>query len=160
VYEVTEPKKRDGYKLSSKGKDGVAGTADDQALMDIEEEVGPLGPPIDIAPFIESNLAFAVGALYFWLGLARLLLYGYVVAYFLSGQTMIYFLLRKDVEGDDYREITLEDEFEDEGAWEHVAPPKDGPAEKPKAEEPKPEASEEQPAEGGGDDDEESKPEA
>lgn len=161
AYEVTDAKKRDGYTLTSKGKDGVAGNADDLQLTEIEEAIGPLGPPIDIAPFVEADVSFAAGGVRVWVGIARILLYAYILAYFLSAQTMVYFLLRKDVEGDDYREITLEDEFEDEGAWEHTTPPKQDPPKpaEPKAEEPKPEV-EETPAEGDGDSEGEDKPEA
>ncbi len=107
----------DGYTLISGGGDGDPSTpGDNLAIEDVEERVGPRGPLLDVAPALEGTLGFAAGAIGFWIMLARMVLYGYVVAYFLSAQTTLYFLLRKDVEADDYTEVTLEDEEEEEPA--------------------------------------------
>jgi type II secretion system (T2SS) protein G len=145
------------YQVSSPGADKQLGTPDDIGLVELERLLGPTGPKLDIKPFMEPTVGFQVGMLHFWLGLARVLLYGYVVAYFLSGQTLVYFLLRKDVEGDDYTEVTLDEELDDleDDVLGYVAPAKpDTPsattatpaskpkaAPQPKAEEPKAEES-------------------
>lgn len=145
------------YQVNSPGADKQLGTADDIGLVELERLLGPTGPKLDIKPFMEPTVGFEVGMLHFWLGLARVLLYGYVVAYFLSGQTLVYFLLRKDVEGDDYTEVTLDEELDDleDDVLGYVAPakpdapspttatpaskpaekPKDEPKEEPKSEE-------------------------
>ncbi|MGE0712722.1 MAG: type II secretion system protein GspG [Planctomycetota bacterium] len=110
---VRDPKLQEGYKVRSPGPDGALDTPDDLQLVDLERELGPRGPELNVAPFIEGSLNFEAFAVKRWVDIARLLLFGYVVAYFFSAQTMVYFLLRKDVEGDDYTEVTLEDEVED-----------------------------------------------
>ncbi|HBP22510.1 MAG TPA: hypothetical protein DEA08_32615 [Planctomycetes bacterium] len=146
VYERT-PNGARPFKITSPGYDKQLGTNDDPGLAELERELGPKGPPLNVAPVLEPTLAFEVGLMRMWIGIARLLLFGYVVAYFLSAQTMVYFLLRKDVEGDDYTEVTLEDELDDfEEDMSIVGGPVDkkpaGAAKKPlptatKAEEPK-----------------------
>lgn len=73
---------------------------------------------IDVYPAIEGSLKFTAGVIWLWLLLAKLIIWAYAVSYFFSAMTTIYFLLRKDVEGDDYTEINLEDEDEDEEAFE------------------------------------------
>lgn len=104
VYQA-DPSHPDGYVLSSLGFDGQPGTADDGGIEAVEAQVGPLGPALDVAPALERSLVFAGDFMAFWVWLGRLVLWGYVVAYFLSAQTTVYFLLRKDVEGDDYDEL-------------------------------------------------------
>ncbi|MBL4847949.1 MAG: type II secretion system protein GspG, partial [Planctomycetes bacterium] len=114
------------YSIHSPGADRQLGTPDDVGLVELERQLGPKGPKLNIKPFLESTIGFEVGMLNFWLGLARILLYAYVVAYFLSGQTLVYFLLRKDVEGDDYTEVTLDEELDDleDDVLGYVAPAK------------------------------------
>ena len=112
VYQRT-PNGAHPFEIRSPGYDKQLGTNDDPKLVDLERELGPKGPALNVAPVLEPTLAFEVGLMRMWIGIARLLLFGYVVAYFLSAQTMVYFLLRKDVEGDDYTEVTLEDELDD-----------------------------------------------
>lgn len=72
----------------------------------------------DIYPALEGSLKFSGGLIGLWLTLAQVLIWAYAVSYFLSAQTTTYFLLRKEVEGDDYTEINLEDE-EDEDDMEY-----------------------------------------
>lgn len=48
-----------------------------------------------------------------WLYLAFFLLLGFVYSYFWSASTMMYFLLRKDVDATDYDEVYLEEEADD-----------------------------------------------
>ena len=121
-YELA-PKHPEGYLLYSLGPDGQTGTADDLGIVALEQHLGLQGPLLDVAPALESTLPVAVYGMRFWLAIARLLLYGYVVAYFFGATTTIYFLLRKDVEGDDYTEITLDDEPDEDDAAEFEAAP-------------------------------------
>jgi hypothetical protein len=120
VYTVTDDPA--GYQLASPGPDKLPGTADDRPFSqaDINALGRGRGAKLDIAPLLGGTTAFLTYALFFWIKLvAKLLIYGYVVAYFLSSQTMLYFLLRRDVEGDDYTEIVL-----DEGEEPFFQPPK------------------------------------
>ncbi|MBI3723173.1 hypothetical protein HY251_04345 [bacterium] len=93
-------------------------------------EVGPDGnevplPPgapvrkVNVWPALDSSLIFASGVIWLWLVIAKLLIFAYLVSYFFSAMTKVYFLLRKDVEGDDYTEINLEEEDEDEESFEY-----------------------------------------
>jgi hypothetical protein len=121
VYEVDAKKFNDGYRVSSMGKDGTPNTPDDLTLAQLELETGRHGPLLNVAALLEGSTSFARYALFFWVKLvANLLIYGYVIAYFFSAQTMLYFLLRRDVEGDDYTEIVL-DENADEALQYQVA---------------------------------------
>jgi len=86
--------------------------ADDKVVADYA--VGH-GAKLDIEPVVPTGLDAGRALIGFWVNVARLLIGAYVVAYFLCAQTTVYFLLRRDVEGDDYTEITLEDEPDDEG---------------------------------------------
>ncbi|MCO5167428.1 MAG: type II secretion system protein GspG [Planctomycetes bacterium] len=123
--------RRDGrggqpYDLFSRGKDpGPEATHDDMYGYQGKGVALGMGEELNIAPFIEPSLKFAAAGARFWINLARLLLYGYCIAYFLSAQTTVYFLLRKEVEGEDYTEIMMEEEAEDhdEQPFEYGAPP-------------------------------------
>jgi hypothetical protein len=113
IYTVTDEPA--GYQLAVSGPDDKPGTADDRVLSQSEiETIGRgKGAKLDIAPLLGGTTGFLTYALYFWIKLvAKLLIYGYVVAYFFSSQTMLYFLLRRDVEGDDYTEIVLNEDEE------------------------------------------------
>jgi hypothetical protein len=124
------------YELFSHGKDpGPEATQDDlTGLQGKGIGVGD-GLELKITPFIETELTWGAALVRFWVNVARLLLYGYCVAYFLSAQTMVYFLLRKEVEGEDYTEIMLEEEAQeqDEQPFEYGPPPGPKPADKPAA---------------------------
>ncbi len=74
------------------------------------------GPTLDIAPAVEGSTAFLARGVSIWVNLGRVLLYGYMIAYFFGAQTTLYFLLRKEVEGEDYTEVVLEEDLEDEEA--------------------------------------------
>lgn len=113
-YAYRFPGKRSAhYDLFSAGPDGVPNTSDDR--HGVQGIALGHGPRLDIGQVQEATLtSFEARAVAFWVNLARLLLSAYVVAYFLSAQTTVYFLLRHDVEGDDYHEITLEGETEEE----------------------------------------------
>jgi hypothetical protein len=104
----------DGYLVTSMGPDGRAGTLDDLSLSEVEAQDGRLGPQVNVAPLLDGGTrSYLTGAVSFWVNVVlRLLLYGYVVAYVFSAQTTVYFLLRKDVEGDDYTEIVLDEDAE------------------------------------------------
>lgn len=110
------------YDLFSHGKEaGPEATHDDKyGLQGTAIGVG-FAEELNIAPLVEGTLKFAAGAVRIWIQIARILLYGYCIAYFLSAQTTVYFLLRKEVEGEDYTEIMLEEE-----ADEQDEPPLDG----------------------------------
>jgi hypothetical protein len=147
------PKASAGWEVRSPGADKKLNTPDDLGLIALEREFGPHGPALNVYPFLEGTLEAEARLIGMWVGLARLLLFGYVIAYFFSAQTMVYFLLRKDVEGDDYTEVTLDDELDDlEDDIQFAGAPIKSPpapkkplptatppakAEEPKAEEPK-----------------------
>src|SRR5439155_26525633 len=83
---------------------------------------------IDVWPALEWSLKGTAWLIWFWLAVARLIILAFAVSYFFSSMTTIYFLLRKDVEGDDYTEINLEEEEDDEDAFEpHDLEKKPGP---------------------------------
>lgn len=114
------------YELFSHGKDaGPEATADDVPGQQGKGIGVGSAEELNIAPLVEPTLKFASGAISVWISIARLLLYGYCIAYFLSAQTTVYFLLRKEVEGEDYTEIMLEEEADeqDEQPFEYNAPP-------------------------------------
>lgn len=113
------------YELYSLGRDaGPEAMADNVRNQNYTGiGVGHAGE-VNIQPLIEPTLQFAAWAIRHWINLARLLLYGYCIAYFLSAQTTVYFLLRKEVEGEDYTEIVLEDEADEpDEPFEYGAPP-------------------------------------
>lgn len=60
----------------------------------------------------------------FWIGLMRLVIFAFVLNYVFAGHTTLYFVLRRDVDGDDYAEIVLD---EDGGEDPFQLPPR-GPA--------------------------------
>ncbi|MCW8139491.1 MAG: type II secretion system protein GspG [Planctomycetota bacterium] len=125
------------YDLFSRGKEpGPEATHDDVHGLQGKGIAVGMGEELNIAPFVEGGLQFTARAASIWINIARLLLYGYCIAYFFSAQTTVYFLLRKEVEGEDYTEIMLEEEAEDpdEQPFEYgpaPAPPGDKPAEPP-----------------------------
>lgn len=135
-YAAPARKAKKPYEVFSRGKDASPeATGDDlTGLEGTGIGVGHAGG-LDVAPFIEPSLKFAARAVAVWINIARLLLYGYCIAYFLSAQTMVYFLLRKEVEGEDYSEIMLEEEADeaDDQPFEYGpgGPSGTGPVEKP-----------------------------
>ncbi|MDF1667403.1 MAG: hypothetical protein P1V97_36995, partial [Planctomycetota bacterium] len=75
----------------------------------------PDGSLVDVLPAIKNQGLFyyAGEAVYFWMALCQLIMYAYALNYFFAGQTTIYFMLRKEVDGDDYNEIILGNEDDD-----------------------------------------------
>jgi hypothetical protein len=129
-YGYRTPSRREhtaGYDLFSRGPD-IAVESDD---IPGREGLGVgQGLPLNIAPIVEQNMTFAARGVSIWLNIARLLLYGYCLAYFLSAQTVVYFILRREVEGEDHSEIVLEEEEQhDDLPLEPAPAPK--PVEKP-----------------------------
>ncbi len=124
------------FDLFSHGKDaGPEATQDDRTGLQGHAIAVGYAEELNIAPFLEPTLKFAARAIRVWIDVARLLLYGYCIAYFLSAQTTVYFLLRKEVEGEDYTEIMLEEEADeqDEQPFEYGAPPPSAGGDKPAA---------------------------
>jgi hypothetical protein len=70
------------------------------------------GTVIDVLPAIKKKSFFfqAGEAVNGWIMICQILMYAYAVNYFFAGQTTIYFMLRKEVDGDDYNEIIIGDE--------------------------------------------------
>ena len=83
---------------------------------------------LDVWPAIDWSLKGAAWMVWFWLWLARLIISAYAVSYFFSSMTTIYFLLRKDVEGDDYTEINLEEDEDEDEVFESSLEKKPAPA--------------------------------
>lgn len=79
---------------------------------------------LNVWPALPWSMKAASGIIWFWLALAKLIIWGYLASYFLCAMTKVYFLLRKDVEGDDYTEINLEEEDEDDEAFDYGEPGK------------------------------------
>jgi len=108
-YERTDRQDTTPYTLIYSGADGQLGTGDDERGA---AGVGiGLGPKLDVAPLLESTLGFSRVMVNMWVNLlGRLLLASYMICYFLCAQTTLYFLLRRDVEGDPYTEVAYEEE--------------------------------------------------
>jgi Type II secretion system (T2SS), protein G len=115
-YVVRLPAEDVGYAFPSedqghRGYDLFTPDADGRPKQKAAQRLG-LGQTrasLDVAPLLGGTLSVTVWLITLWINLARILIMSYVVCYFLSAQTVVYFLLRRDVEGDDYSEITLED---------------------------------------------------
>jgi hypothetical protein len=73
---------------------------------------------IDVWPAVDWSLKGTAWLIWLWLALAKLVIDAYAVSYFFSSMTTIYFLLRKDVEGDDYTEINLEEDEDEDDIFE------------------------------------------
>lgn len=99
------------YELRLAGKDGTIKTGDDSPHL--QGVARGQGRPLDVSPLLGSTLRFTGWCLWFWVRLAQLGLIAYSLYYLLAAQCTTYFLLRRDLEGDDYSEITLEEEEED-----------------------------------------------
>ncbi len=124
------------FELFSHGKDaGPEATHDDTTGLQGKGIAVGYAEELNIAPLLEPTLGFAARAVRVWIDIARILLYGYCIAYFLCAQTTVYFLLRKEVEGEDYTEIMLEEEADeqDEQPFEYGAPPPPAGGDKPPA---------------------------
>lgn len=76
----------------------------------------PDGSLVDVLPAIKNQGLFywAGEAVFWWMSLCQLIMYAYALNYFFAGQTTIYFMLRKEVDGDDYNEIILGTEDDDD----------------------------------------------
>lgn len=82
---------------------------------------------IDVTDMLPASLFFGGFLIWLWLWLCKLAIYGYALQYFFGATTTLYFLLRKDVEGEEYSEIVVEEEeLADEAAWEVKEPAKPG----------------------------------
>lgn len=107
----------DPWDLRLAGPDGQIKTADDvKGLQGVGQG---LGRPLNVAPIQGATLEFTGWCVWFWLLLAQLALVAYSVYYLLAAQCTTYFFLRHDLEGDDYAEITLEDEEEAETSYDY-----------------------------------------
>lgn len=128
-YAYRAPSKLDptrGYDLYSRGAD--PGPEADHDDIHGREAIGiGYGPKLNVAPLVDPTLDVGVRGVSIWLNVARMLLYGYCIAYFLSAQTLCYFLLRREVEGEDYSEIVLEDAETDDAPLEPAPPEKAAP---------------------------------
>ena len=109
IYERQVTPEGESYSLSSSGPDGFPGNGDDLSHRDLDELYPRCGPSINIEPLLhQGTRGFLFGMVTFWVKFfARTLLYAYLVAYFFCAQTTLYFFLRRDVEGDDYSEIVI-----------------------------------------------------
>jgi hypothetical protein len=121
--------------MSSRGWDPVSIVSDpslygrlqaiSNEIVDVNRSAGDVSGGHVIAGFMVTV----------WIGLALGLVLGYGVSYFFSQQTMIYYLLRKKVDGIDMTEVYEEPDPDDDGGA-GIAEPKAGekPEEKDKAE--------------------------
>ena len=111
----------------------------------------------------------------FWVGLVWLLTVGFAYSYFWSASTLIYFLLRKDVDATEIEEVYIEEEEEEEEDFgfgegepaddaqaeepaDEEKAPEDEPADEEKPDEPEPEEKAEGEEEKPEDDEEKDKP--
>jgi hypothetical protein len=80
----------------------------------LQEQVD--GSLVDVLPAMKNQSWFYYTgeAIFWWISLCQLLMYAYAVNYFFAGQTTIYFMLRKEVDGDDYNEIILGNEDDED----------------------------------------------
>lgn len=70
------------------------------------------------APIVSRSQQLAVGFTAFWLLITLGMAFSYLISFFFSSQTMIYFLLRKKMDGIEMNEV-----FEDSDEMAAVAPP-------------------------------------
>src|SRR5207253_693852 len=76
---------------------------------------------------VPGTLFFAGWVIWLWLWLCKLAIAGYALQYVFGATTTLYFLLRKDVEGEEYGEIVVEEEeLEEEASWDVKEPAKPG----------------------------------
>jgi hypothetical protein len=68
-------------------------------------------PPFGMAGWCDGIFSFLVTA---WVALAVMLLIAFLVSFYLSGSTIIYCLLRKEVDATDYDDVYLDEDLEDE----------------------------------------------
>ena len=92
---------------TTSSEEGVGKTVESDAneTPSATEAVSVSSQPLD------ERLGGALSAI--WLYLAFFLLLGFVYSYFWSASTMMYFLLRKDVDATDYDEVFLEEDEDD-----------------------------------------------
>jgi hypothetical protein len=91
------------------------------ALSEIKNPEGG----VDIAPLIPATWKLSGAIVWFWLWLAKIAIFAYALQYFFAATTKLYFLLRKEVEDEDYGEIVVEEEeLEEEAAWDVKEPQK------------------------------------
>jgi hypothetical protein len=84
-----------------------------------------LDRPADVTDLVPSTLFFAGWVIWLWLWACKLAICGYALQYFFGATTTLYFLLRKDVEGEEYGEIVVEEEeLEEEASWDVKEPAK------------------------------------
>lgn len=107
------------YDLRLAGPDGLLKTADDEkGLQGVG--AGKSAHLLDVAPLQGWTLSWAGWWVWFWVRLAQLGMIAYSIYYLLAAQCTTYFLLRRDLEGDEYSEITLEEDEEDaETSYDH-----------------------------------------
>lgn len=120
VHYVRDPlhvSKPDEWDLRLAGPDGAIKTADD--VKGLQGVAQGKGRPLNVAPLQGSTLQFTGWCVWFWILLAKLFLIAYSVYYLLAAQCTTYFFLRHDLEGDDYAEITLEEEEDAEMSYDY-----------------------------------------
>lgn len=95
-------------------------------------DVVNLNGPVDVTDLLPGTLFFAGWMIWLWLWFCKLVIAGYALQYFFGATTTLYFLLRKDVEGEDYGEIVVEEEeLEEEASWDVKEPAKPAPGAAP-----------------------------
>jgi hypothetical protein len=97
-----------------------------------------VGVNYESAPALKSGHVVAHVLVTIWLAITLGLALGYVVSYFISQQTIIYYILRKKVDGIEMNEVFEEQEEEAKGTAPEPAPsssaaPASAPPEKPSA---------------------------
>jgi hypothetical protein len=82
----------------------------------------------DVTDLLPGTLYFGGTLVWFWLWICKLAVSAFAVQYVFGATTMLYFLLRKEVEGEDYGEIVVEEEeLAEEASWEVKEPAKPAP---------------------------------
>lgn len=97
------------------------------------------GQAYNVLPLLKREYGlfyYSAGLVGIFISVCQLLVYAYAVNYFMAGQSTIYFLTRKEVDGDDYNEIIIGEDDDEDGfefrtyAQPPASPPPAGPDDK------------------------------
>jgi len=104
------------------GDDGYQGEIANSSLVR-RGRGGPLEGGFNVASLIDPTLKLSGFVIWCWRWLCLYAIAAYALQYLLGANTMLYFLLRREVDREDYAEIvTDEDELDDAALWSLTPP--------------------------------------
>ncbi|GIW70463.1 MAG: hypothetical protein KatS3mg102_0005 [Planctomycetota bacterium] len=93
-----------------------------EAFREAKVENLVAGFGLNVASLIPWHWKLTAWLVWLWHWLVTYFIAGYMLQYFFGANTLLYFLLRREVEGEDYSEIVLEEEELEEAGWEIKEP--------------------------------------